>query len=299
MATSKAIQSTEQLTSGPPLLRPVESINAEEKIKNKEKKLKRQNALYKKILENCILNFNIKKPSTCSICLQKITAKNVIVVRKCNHYYCKGCIIKYILETISNSMKHIKCPDPKCGKIITHNLVKELIDPSIFEMYDIRLMNLCIEMSNDMTYCPKIDCLKICVKEDCSNKVNCVVCYNQFCFLCKNIYTDKNHICNKNDLLNKISKDIADAYAYNKYTVKPCPNPKCRYIIEKIDGCNRVTCTRCTTEFCWSCLMTYEHINEHGNHKCNDRALMPPNPNDDDSSSSSNSNSSTDDSSSY
>jgi len=48
-------------------------------------------------------------------------------------------------------------------------------------------------------------------------------------------------------------------------TSKRCPN--CRSWVQKLDGCNRMTCTKCHCYFCWICLKLlskvdpYSHFN--------------------------------------
>lgn len=39
--------------------------------------------------------------------------------------------------------------------------------------------------------------------------------------------------------------------ALQEFTLQRCPT--CRYVIDKIDGCNHVKCTNCKAEFCWVC----------------------------------------------
>ncbi|CAE6460309.1 unnamed protein product [Rhizoctonia solani] len=51
---------------------------------------------------------------------------------------------------------------------------------------------------------------------------------------------------------------------------KRCPNTRCRRPIEKINGCDHMTCRRpggCGHEFCWICLVDYAPILAEGNHK--------------------------------
>ena len=40
-----------------------------------------------------------------------------------------------------------------------------------------------------------------------------------------------------------------------KHEVKICP--RCRIGIEKIDGCNHISCSNCSFQFCWVCQKEY------------------------------------------
>lgn len=35
--------------------------------------------------------------------------------------------------------------------------------------------------------------------------------------------------------------------------VRICPNPTCMMLIQRIDGCYRVTCSKCQQSICWKC----------------------------------------------
>ena len=39
---------------------------------------------------------------------------------------------------------------------------------------------------------------------------------------------------------------------------KICPNPSCNAPIQKSQGCSRMTCTKCSCEFCFRCLCKWE-----------------------------------------
>lgn len=47
-------------------------------------------------------------------------------------------------------------------------------------------------------------------------------------------------------------------------TSKACPNQNCRMAIFKYDGCNHMTCSRCQTQFCFSCGL--EFLKDSRNH---------------------------------
>ena len=47
---------------------------------------------------------------------------------------------------------------------------------------------------------------------------------------------------------------------------KSCP--KCYYPIEKNGGCQRMSCSRCNTPFCWHCGKTYEYYDGYYHDAC-------------------------------
>ena len=54
--------------------------------------------------------------------------------------------------------------------------------------------------------------------------------------------------------------------------IKDCP--ECKTPLEKISGCNHITCVGCKAHMCWVCMMTfasgalvYDHMDKmHGGH---------------------------------
>jgi hypothetical protein len=46
-------------------------------------------------------------------------------------------------------------------------------------------------------------------------------------------------------------------------TSKPCPN--CSFDIHKSGGCEHMTCSKCSHEFCFLCLAAYAEIRAVGN----------------------------------
>jgi len=61
------------------------------------------------------------------------------------------------------------------------------------------------------------------------------------------------------------SSELDEAATLLALGCKPCP--RCRSMVQKADdGCDHMTCSRCTYEFCWSCLADRVAIFAHGNH---------------------------------
>ena len=64
----------------------------------------------------------------------------------------------------------------------------------------------------------------------------------------------------------KENDQLFENYFKNNANSKKCPNDRCKINIEKNEGCNHMTCSKCQTHFCWLCLYigkdanaVYEH----------------------------------------
>ncbi|CUA75644.1 hypothetical protein RSOLAG22IIIB_11891 [Rhizoctonia solani] len=98
-----------------------------------------------------------------------------------------------------------------------------------------------------------------------------VICYNCHAYACfiHRVPWHNNLTCeqySKHEEANKASEEHIDMH------MKRCPNIGCKRPIEKIDGCDHMTCRRpggCGYEFCWICLADYGPIRIEGNHKHN------------------------------
>ena len=45
-----------------------------------------------------------------------------------------------------------------------------------------------------------------------------------------------------------------------------CPTPNCGAVMEKIDGCDHMTCPQCKKHICWLCLAYYDSATECYDH---------------------------------
>ena len=75
----------------------------------------------------------------------------------------------------------------------------------------------------------------------------------------------------------KLSNDILEYISLVDFSknhfIKKCPN--CSIITEKIEGCNHITCSKCSYQWCWLCNGKYnpEHFNEG---KCKEFQFFKP-----------------------
>ncbi|GBC09939.1 hypothetical protein RclHR1_09210008 [Rhizophagus clarus] len=180
------------------------------------------------------------------------------ITTKCTHEedICLECINKYIdtdiekFESISQFDQEVKikitCPVPKCYKLMERNDIKKIATKDIYERYDFLTYKLAVQKIPGFRWCQAScgsgqihigeDPIFICKGCDKSS------CYNH------GILWHENITCEKYDEMNKQSETATEQYLSNS---KRCPN--CNLYIDKIEGCDHMTC-KCSHQFCMSCL---------------------------------------------
>lgn len=210
----------------------------------------------------------ILSSNECQICFGEITENNSFCL-KCQHKFCKDCIIEYLTEEIKNSrVLDIKCPYGKCKEIFTEEILSELLSPEIMKKYRKFLEREKIRRCPDLVLCPFVDCegfaekpmkdsgvmkenesipeqhdKSLLIPEE-NPKVKLVCNHgHQFCSLCNQQWHGDSS-CSED-------KDIKDFATNSGFIVKKCP--KCKAWIEKNKGCNHMTCKICQFSWCWRC----------------------------------------------
>lgn len=234
---------------------PISTQNRQEEIKSIQDRLS--------ILFSSIDSEDLADPvDQCNICLYSI--HHQYTLDGCSeHAFCLNCVQKY-LEILINDSKvmNIKCPGVVCGKEFTENDIESLVSKEVFLKY------LKFKKRSELLLDPSI---KWCIRPDCEGYVTgcerdalkeCPVCYMKICFKCGKEWHPK-----------KSCDDVIDA-DYEVWAkgreVLPCP--KCKHKIEKIDGCNHMTCAVCGYNWCWLCRGKYT-----SNHFSNMNPLGCPN----------------------
>uniref|UniRef100_A0A8C5QP22 E3 ubiquitin-protein ligase RNF14 n=1 Tax=Leptobrachium leishanense TaxID=445787 RepID=A0A8C5QP22_9ANUR len=251
-------------------------------------------------LIKCILDFNESqqkkcfesKSYMCNICFSEKLGNECTYFKVCHHVYCNICIKDYFEIQIQDGQVHsLNCPEPKCPSTATPAQVKELVGEELFSRYDRLLLQSSLDLMPDVVYCPRPSCRTPVVQEPSCNMGICLSCHYAFCTLCKLAYHGIIH-CNltseklpmvlkeylaadekhRRFLEKKYGKKImydameVESQDWLKNYSKRCP--RCAAHIEKIDGCNKIHCTKCKEFFCWLCMKIldktnpYDHYND-------------------------------------
>ncbi len=215
-------------------------------------------------------NSNIK---FCTICQYENVFLDEKISLPCRHKFCKDCWYNYLKEKIvNNKLYSIKCMNYECSIKLTDEFIFQYISNNkpLYEKY-LKFSNR-LQIINDKNkkLCPFVDCEgfllnpKINDNNDINNINFNVKCNfgHQFCYNCLKPWHSESCSNLNNNSLNDINIEINNK---NKIKIKQCP--KCLFKIEKIEGCNHMTCGLCGYQWCWLCMNQY-NLDHYDRGKC-------------------------------
>ncbi|CAF0833456.1 unnamed protein product [Brachionus calyciflorus] len=242
------------------------------------------------------IKFN-KSYFQCFVCFCDKLGKDCLKFNKCNHVFCNDCMRGYFESLIfDGNVKKLNCPQEKCESQALPSQVLSLVGEEIFKRYDSLLLKDALNNMLDIVYCPRANCQCAVIPED-TTLCRCPDCKNVFCALCRQTYHGiepckitshelkeiveiyKNGDAEAREKLvlkygeRRIKQAVEETSSMNliESTSKKCP--QCRSWMQKLDGCNKMTCSKCNCYFCWLCLDQlskadpYSHYNRE-NSKC-------------------------------
>uniref|UniRef100_A0A0L8I875 RBR-type E3 ubiquitin transferase n=2 Tax=Octopus bimaculoides TaxID=37653 RepID=A0A0L8I875_OCTBM len=218
---------------------------------------------------------------TCNICFCDKLGSKCIKLDSCEHVFCKDCMKEYFTINIKDgNINGLQCPTDKCESKIHPSQVKSLVDPDVFSRYDYLLLQLGLQTMTDLVYCPRPACGQPVILDRGCNIGNCPSCNLVFCSLCRLTYHGLSNCKMKSEDRQKLKDEYLGADAETKHILekrfgkkhlqdivdesfsqewleqhsKQCPH--CNTYIQKIDGCNKMACSKCNAFFCWLCMET-------------------------------------------
>ena len=228
----------------------------------------------------------------CNVCFAEKPGSMCIAFPNCDHVFCSSCMGEYFRVQIEDgAVRSLTCPAGDCDSQADPSQVKQLVSGDLYERYEKYLLQSSLDCMADVIYCPRPSCQSPVLLESESTMGMCPQCYFAFCTLCKRSYhgvapcpvTDaelkelrKKYLGGtkeEKDLLEKRYGKKKLQYAMEEMFseqwivdhAKRCP--RCKSSIQKTDGCNKMTCFKCTANFCWLCGVListsnpYDHFN--------------------------------------
>ncbi|KAL5638032.1 hypothetical protein ACGC1H_002337 [Rhizoctonia solani] len=205
-------------------------------------------------------------PPVCQICLENQVL--VSSTARCSHdpMICAPCLGEYLVHSVQvDGLTTLVCPAVKCEEVLEYGEVVQYIadDAGCLNRFNALLTQRELERNPKFRWCTNSKCGQGQIHDEQGPIITCDYCSTLSCFLHR---TPWHHgfSCEQYTLHQETN-------ANNQYLTthtKRCPNTTCGLPIEKIAGCDHMTC-RCRHKFCWSCMADYAPILREGNHHHN------------------------------
>jgi IBR domain, a half RING-finger domain len=228
----------------------------------------------KRILEDPSGTFRKSKEPTadteaeCSVCW---TEPEDAYRTSCGHSYCKECFSGLCASATGPEHFPLKClgDETRCMHVFGMAELQKAVAPETFDTLLKASMETYIRTRpGEFQYCVTADCPQVYRATSNGRVFDCPSCLTPICTTCKAVSHDGSTCEEYKDLSSDGTIALKKWMEENKG--KPCP--KCGTPIEKAYGCNHMTCTVCSTHFCWFCMEIcgsrdiYDHMRiQHGN----------------------------------
>ena len=196
-------------------------------------------------------------PVNCVVCMCE--AEETITT-SCGHSYCQECFESMCTTAASIP---VNCASSDCDQIFLLKELKSRLPSSAFTRLLEKAFDKFVSANIDtLACCPIVDCTGV-FEEDRNGIVICSVCYSSVCQTC-NLRNHEGRTCAATLIALEESNRSFQAWKVEN-NIRDCPG--CKTEVEKIDGCNHMTCAACQCHFCWVCsadfkeaAQVYEHM---------------------------------------
>lgn len=180
---------------------------------------------------------------------------------------CSACLSAWMASEIdSKGIEGIKCPE--CPQVLTYLNVQCAASPATFLTYDTLTTRAALGNLPDFAYCLSPTCSSGQENHANANFMHCVACGYEQC-ASHLVPWHVGETCAEYTYRTSGQKQRDDEVRTERMlddVSQKCPNPAgCGWRIQKVDGCDHMTCRRCRWEFCWACGAGQEEIRRVGN----------------------------------
>ena len=194
---------------------------------------------------------NETNSGVCSVCLEEIKEGQSESLA-CGHKFCGKCWAEHCKNSVKAGVCCIRaqCPYPGCKLMIPRTIMRKYLPQSLLTLYESLIVRSYVESEKGMKWCPSAGC-EYAIESFSKNPVmvDCK-CGHAFCFACAE---DAHLPCSCQELHDWNMKGVTESAnaLWIAANTKPCPN--CGVSTQRFDGCNHITCRRCSHEYCWMC----------------------------------------------
>ncbi|PPR00248.1 hypothetical protein CVT24_005016 [Panaeolus cyanescens] len=187
--------------------------------------------------------------AACAVCTDTASHPELLI---CGHTYCKACLKHFIVSAVDGASFPVTCVGDgnTCNRPISIPIIRRFLTKQAFDALVETVFRVYMEKNNqEFKYCTTADCKQI-YRHGGEQDVQCPSCLATFCPKCDEPHEDMS--CEQW----KAHKDPDGEHeGLGSLGYKKCPN--CKVWVDRTEGCNHMTCVKCTTHFCWLCLVSY------------------------------------------
>ncbi|XP_056166712.1 E3 ubiquitin-protein ligase RSL1-like [Syzygium oleosum] len=185
----------------------------------------------------------------CEICIEPRMSSDMFRIKGCSHVYCNECVTKYVTSKLGDNVTHVGCPVSGCGGVLELEHCSSILPPEVFDRWGKALCEALI-LEGERFYCPFRDCSALLMNDggEAVRESECPNCRRLFCAQCR-VPWHAGIECQQFQRLKEGERgreDIMLLKLAEKQLWRRCP--KCRFYVQKIDGCALVRC-RCGRQF--------------------------------------------------
>ena len=186
---------------------------------------------------------------TCGICLCDVDeTTDLYRLACCGHSYDKSCVI----QQLKSAEFPLKCATEDCEELLVLRDLQNLLSEKERKKLAISALDEYVKRNREIVkYCPTADCSMVYRVSAEGRRLTCCTCQAEICTSCQVQWHD-GLTCAMFKSEKQVEGRLGDWMLRDPSNRKICP--KCKTPIEKIDGCNHMTCSGCKSHMCWLCL---------------------------------------------
>ena len=197
----------------------------------------------------------------CPICLCEIELNELVRLEYCGHPYCQPCLKSQVESAVQDKQFPLVCAVENCNSSFVQQDLRKQTEKAIVKLKPLAAaaVSCCVTKNQKVfRYCITADCeIVYRVSED-GRQFQCPECGARMCTTC--------HIQFHDGLTCAMYQGAKTGEGSVELWVKEKPDarkkcPKCHVGIEKIAGCNHMTCS-CKAHICWVCLAVFSSGSE-------------------------------------
>ncbi|KAI0646443.1 hypothetical protein C8Q79DRAFT_1090245 [Trametes meyenii] len=214
-----------------------------------------------------------RRAAGCPVCFDQVSQP---IILGCGHSWCKTCLTGYLISSVDNKSFPLTClaDGARCSHPISLTIAKRLLSVEDFDAVVKAAFTAYVQQRpKEFYYCPTPDCPQVyrAVVPDNKSKgkgkgkargvpgvpsaLQCPSCLVRICAHCNAEYHETVSCQDRNP------EDEALFETWKTgHDVKNCPS--CNVPIERLAGCNHMTCESCKIHICWACLETFKTSGE-------------------------------------